>query len=65
LHHATLSFFLFGYPKEQLKYIAVSDEKALSVAIRGLMGVIPGDLLWSVFSQWMKRFRDYIDANSD
>jgi hypothetical protein len=62
---ASCDFFLFGSIKDNLKDTVFSDEEELSIAIRGITTAIPGDLLPSVFSQWMKRLRDCIDTNGD
>jgi hypothetical protein len=48
---APCDFFLFGYIKKKLKDRVPRDEEELSVAVRGIMTAIPGDLLLSVFSQ--------------
>jgi hypothetical protein len=58
-------FFLFNGINEKVRDTVFNDDEEFSVAIRDIVKAIPGDLLISAFSQWVKRARDYIDNNGD
>jgi hypothetical protein len=64
-HLALCNFFLFDSIKEPLKETVSSDDEELSVPICAIMTTIPANLLLSGFSQWVKGFRDCINANDD